>query len=183
MKRKFLISLFTALLLLFILNLPTFASGDLYLNTLNFNATINEDGSMDVTENWDIEIEDTNTLYKTFNIDKKRYSQITNVSVKDVTRGANQNFTQSPTWKYHMGKGTYYGGLNEDGKFEIAWGVGLDSSSATKRYQISYRVVDCVKKCNDYAELYWQFVGEDFEVSCNRIYRNYQITWKGQKSR
>ena len=41
------------------------ASGKLYLNNLDFEVQINSDGSMDVTEIWDINISNTNTLYKT----------------------------------------------------------------------------------------------------------------------
>ena len=58
---------------------------NLYLNKLEFYAKINSDGSMDVTEIWNIDIRNTNTLYKTFEIDSKKYSSIENVLVKDVT--------------------------------------------------------------------------------------------------
>ena len=70
---------------------------------------------------------------------------------------------------YHLPKGSYFGGLNEDDEFEIAWGVGLDNSSATRSYTISYQVTDAVSKYSDYAELYWQFVGEQFEVDAKNI--------------
>ena len=66
------------------------ASSDLYLNELKFNAQINEDGSMDVVEYWDIDIEDTNTLYKTFELDNSRYSNISNVKVKEITPSSNK---------------------------------------------------------------------------------------------
>ena len=121
---------------------------------------------MDVTETWNIDITDTNTLYKTFKKDKTKYSQITNVVVKDEN---NQELTKSDVWKYHLNKGSYYGGINNDGLFEISWGVGLDNSSATKTYNISYKVEDAIAKYSDYAELYWQFVGEDFEISSEKI--------------
>ena len=38
------------------------------LNELKFDAQINENGSMDVTETWDIYISHTNTLFKTFEL-------------------------------------------------------------------------------------------------------------------
>ena len=60
------------------------SSSDLLLNHLEFEAQINQDGSMDVTEKWNIKINDTNTLYKTFKTDKTKYSNITNVKVTDV---------------------------------------------------------------------------------------------------
>lgn len=150
-------------------NVKSMASGDLFLNKLNFDAKINYDGSMDVVETWDIDIEETNTLYKTFKTDNTKYSGITNVQVSDVTNGTQKSFKEIDTLMYHVTKNCYYGMKNDDGDFEIAWGVGLDDSSATRKYQISYTVEDAISKYSDYAQLYWQFVGEDFEISSNKI--------------
>lgn len=162
-------SIFLAIFILLGITKSNASSSDLYLNNLDFKAQINTDGSMDVLETWDIEIEDTNTLYKTFKIDKTRYSEISDVSVMETTNKQEKMFTESNEWKYHLTKDYYYGGLNRDGEFEICWGVGLDDRSATRKYQISYTVKDAIKKANDYSELYWQFVGEDFEISAKNI--------------
>lgn len=54
----------------------TKSEASLYLKNLDFRANINEDGSMDVVETWDIRVSETNTLYKTFNKDSKKYSRI-----------------------------------------------------------------------------------------------------------
>lgn len=145
------------------------SSSDLFLNQLDFQAQINQDGSMNVTEKWNIDIEDTNTLYKTFKTDKTKYSNITNVEVAEVTNGTNQLFSKQNQWSYHLPKGKYFGGLNNDREFEIAWGVGLENSSATRTYEISYQVEDAIAKYNDYAELYWQFVGQEFEIDAKKI--------------
>ena len=144
-------------------------AGDLRLNNLYFDVKINDDGSMDVTEIWDIYVKQTNTLYKTFKTDKSKYSEITNVTVKDITYGKSSEFIKTPNWAYHVAKNRYYGTKNGDGDFEIGWGVGLDNQTATKKYQISYTVKDAITKYNDYAELYWQFVGENFEISSTKI--------------
>ena len=144
-------------------------AGNLKLNNLDFQAQINADGSMDVTETWDINIKSTNTLYKTFKTDNSKYSGITNATVTDITNGIQNNFIQTSEWAYHVAKGYYYGTENDDDDFEIGWGVGLDNSSARKEYEISYTVKDAITKYNDYAELYWQFVGSTFEVDANKI--------------
>lgn len=169
MKKMIIFLLFMAGIILLTSNTVNASSSDLFLNHLDFVAQINEDGSMDVTEKWNIKINETNTLYKTFEIDKTKYSNITNVTVTDITSSKNQLLTKSKEWKYHLPKGTYFGGLNEDGLFEIAWGVGLDNSSARRSYTISYKVEDAISKYSDYAELYWQFVGEDFEIDAENI--------------
>ena len=162
-KKLLLILFFTLIALLL---LTTKSNASLYLNNLKFNTQINEDGSMDVTEIWDIDISDTNTLYKTFKKDNSKYSGITNVV---VTETSGKELISANNWAYHMEKNTYYGGLNSDGEYEICWGVGLQNSSDTKSYKISYKVLDAIAKYNDVAELYWQFIGNNFEISAANI--------------
>lgn len=144
-------------------------AGSLNLNNLDFIARINSDGSMNVKEIWDISINDTNTLYKTFETDSSKYSGIDDVSVKEITDGQETYFIQDDAWSYHAPKNHYYGTENSDGDFEIGWGVSLENKSAIRQYEISYTVNDAITKYNDYAELYWQFVGRDFEVDANKI--------------
>lgn len=147
----------------------TKSEASLKLNELDFDAQINEDGSMNVTETWDINISETNTLFKTFKRDKSKYSEITDVIVKEITSGTSKEFSKINTEMYHVTKNCYYGLTNSKGMFEIAWGVGLDNSSDTRKYEISYKVTDAIAKYNDYAELYWQFIGEDFEIAAKKI--------------
>ncbi len=167
--KKLLVSISFMFLFIILTTIKSNASSNLHLNELAFDASINTDGSMKVTETWDIEIEETNTLFKTFKTDMSKYSDITNVQVSEITNGSARNFTKINTLMYHVTKDSYYGMINDDGNFEIAWGVGLDDSSATKKYQISYTVEDAVAKNNDYAELYWQFIGSDFEINADKI--------------
>lgn len=166
--KKFFIILIFFILVIDIGTLTSEAS-ELYLNSLDFQTQINSDGSIDITETWNIDIEDTNTLYKVFETDLSKYSEITNVVVKDITSGENKILNKTDEWAYHVEKDYYYGTENEDGDFEIGWGVGLDYESAVRKYQISYTVKDVIKKATDYSELYWQFVGEDFEIDANII--------------
>lgn len=119
--KKLLIGLSFIFLFLIILSIESNASSNLLLNNLDFSAFINSDGSMDVVETWNIEIEDTNTLFKTFKTDSDKYSDITNVQVKDITNGINKKFTNINSLMYHVTKDCYYGMINDDGNFEIAW--------------------------------------------------------------
>lgn len=167
-KRFFIISIFIFISLI-IFSIKSNASSDLLLNNLDFNAFINSDGSMDITETWDIEIKDTNTLFKTFKSDSGKYSDITNIQVTDITNNESKKFRQINTLMYHVTKDCYYGLTNDDGNFEIAWGVGLDNSSDTRKYKISYTVQDAISKHNDYAQLYWQFIGSDFEINAKKV--------------
>lgn len=167
MKLKKILTGFIITITLILLN-STSSEASLHLKNLDFTAQINEDGSMDVVETWDVNVSDTNTLYKTFKIDKTKYSGISNVFVQDITSGTNKNFKKSDIWKYHLDKGHYFGGINNSHEYEIAWGVSI-SSSSRKQYLIKYTVEDVIKKYNDCAELYWQFVGSEFEISADSI--------------
>ena len=167
MKLKKILTGFIITITLILLN-STSSEASLHLKNLDFTAQINEDGSMDVVETWDINISDTNTLYKTFKIDKTKYSGISNVFVQDITSGTNKNFKKSDIWQYHLDKGHYFGGINNNNEYEIAWGVSIDTTTR-KQYLIRYTVKDVIKKYNDCAELYWQFVGSEFEISADSI--------------
>jgi len=144
------------------------SNASLFLENLDFDVKVDQDGSMNVTEIWNIEVSETNTLFKTFIIDSSKYSEITDVTVKDITDGKNQTFNRINEEMYHVTKGCYYSLINKNNDFEIAWGVDIDSTE-DRIYEISYTVKDCIKKYNDCAELYWQFVGEQFEISANSI--------------
>ena len=163
-NKKIIFILIFAIIIL--LGLTTKSNASLYLNNLDFYAEIDTNGNMNVTETWNIRISNTNTLYKTFELDENKYSGITNVQVSEVGRGA---FTKTDEWAYHLTKDYYFGGINDDGKFEISFGVGLDDSTATNTYKINYTVVDAIKKYDDCAELYWQFLGSDATVDASKI--------------
>lgn len=168
--RKIIINIILCTVAMWIVSNPVQASSsDLYLNHLDFQAQILQNGSMRVTEKWNIEIEDTNTLYKTFKTDKSKYTNISNVEVADITNGSKQILNKQDKWSYHLPKGNYFGGMNQEKQFEIAWGVGLEDESATRVYEISYEVKDAIAKYSDYAELYWQFVGQNFEIDAKNI--------------
>ena len=168
-KRIFITILFVVAFLLIGQTQAKASSSNLNLKNLNFDVNVNDDGSMDVVETWNIRISDTNTLFKTFKTDSKKYSSISDVKVTEITNGESKEFEEIDELMYHVTKDCYYGMMNDDDDFEIAWGVGLDDRTATKQYQISYTVNDVIAKYNDCAELYWQFVGSDFEINADKI--------------
>ncbi len=168
--KKYLFEIIFSVFVIFILtSLHNKSFASLYLNNLDFDVKVNSDASIDVTEIWNIDIEETNTLFKTFKTDKTKYSSISNVAVTDITTSNEVAFSQINQLMYHVTKNCYYGMINKDGNFEIAWGVGLDNSKATRKYMIQYKVEDAIAKYNDYSELYWQFVGNDFEIDSSKV--------------
>lgn len=128
-----------------------------YMKHLDYQVTLNQDGSMNVTETWDICINCTNTLVRNFDLSNK-YGNITDVKVVDLDQG--KELTQIDEEMYHVTKDCYYALELTSHKFEIAWGVGLDDTYANKKYQISYKVNDVITQYDDLQEMYWQFIAE-----------------------
>ena len=165
-KIKYVISI---LIFIFLIFCSSVEAGELNLNKLRFDAVLKEYGSMDVTEVWNIDIYDTNTLYKTFELDSNGYDGFSNVTVYEITENGNKKlFSKIDEEMYHVTKGCYYGLINSNDKYEIAWGVSIDNSE-TKVYEINYTVENIVHKYTDCAELYWQFIGNEFEIYCDIV--------------
>ena len=144
-------------------------AGDLELKNLSYDVMLNTDGSANVTEIWDISIEDTNTLFKTFEIDSTKYSGIRDVSLVEITGGLRKNFSQIYQEKYHVDKDCFYALRNSSGDFEIAWGVHEDDSYARRTFEMSYTIVDAIKNYADCSEFYWQFIGTDSAIPAKKV--------------
>lgn len=171
MKNKLIclsILIISAIACLFLFNTTSYA-GYQELDNLTYNVQLNEDGSADITEKWEVYIYDTNTMFKTFDLDSSKFGEITNVKVKEISKsGKVSEFIQTDTYAYHVEKGYYYGLQTEDDVFEIAWGVSVESS-ADRIYEISYTVKDAVKTYNDCSEFYWQFIGETNGIPADKV--------------
>ena len=143
------------------------AASDFSLNSLDFDAKLNVDGSMDVIETWKIRVHDTtNTLFKTFKIDNSKYSGLSNISVSELINNEEVDFTQNFKWKNHVDTDHFHATTHK-GEFEIAWGVNKSSGSHT--YIVKYKVNNVVSVHSDCAELYWQFIGKDFEAPASVV--------------
>ena len=144
-------------------------AGSITLNNLDFEIQLNEDGSMDVTENWDARIYDTNTMFKAIHMNSTKFKEITDVEVYRVNSdGTKTKLRQINEEMYHVTENCYYGLVVSSGDFEIAWGVSVEGRE-TRKYQIKYKVVDAVKTYNDCSELYWQLVGNENGLSVDKL--------------
>lgn len=165
LKNKLLIALLAFFSIIIVSSISN--AGDLKLKNLDYQVQLNEDGTADVTENWKIYIEDTNTLFKTFEIDTSKYKEIKNVKVEEVTNSGNKHFSQIYQEKYHVDKDCFYALKNKKGQFEIAWGA--HAEDVTRTYKISYTIVDAVKNYADCSEFYWQFISTESEIPANKV--------------
>ena len=129
-----------------------------YLNHLDYNVSLNQDGSINVVETWDVYVENTGTLFKNFSLSSYLYGNITDVKVKDLEN--NLELTEIYQEVYHVGNNLFYA-LDIGGNvFEIAWGTGMSTSSGTRKYQVSYKIEDVITSYYDCQEFYWKFIEE-----------------------
>ena len=166
--KKYIFSILFIFAFFLLCNTSVYAS-DLELRNLNYDVTLNSDGTANVTETWDISIEDTNTLFKTFEIDETKYSGISNVSLVETTKGINKPFTQIFEEQYHVDKDCFYALINSKGQFEIAWGVHEDDDYARRTFEMSYTIIDAVKNYEDASEFYWQFISTESAIPADKV--------------
>lgn len=166
--RKRFIYIFCVIIVFFLLFNTKSYAGTQKWNSLNYDVTVNLDGSMDVIETWDIDISETNTLFKDFDIDNSKYSGITDVKVSRIEENEIP-LTQIYEEQYHVNTGCYYALPISSSKYEIAWNVGLDNTKETRTYKIYYTIKDAIKIYNDCTELYWMFLGTDNSISGKNI--------------
>lgn len=162
-------SLITILIFVTLITISNISkAGYLEFKNLEINAIIKENGDMQVTEYWKIDISDTNTLFKNWNLDNSKYSGIENVKVAEILEnGTKKEFEQIDQEMYHVTKGCYYALPISKSKFEVAWGVQVDDD--VRNYEITYTVKDAVKRYADYYEIYWQFMGDDNSISAKNM--------------
>lgn len=143
-------------------------AGNQEWNLLNYDVTLKSDGSADVVETWDIDIEETNTVFKQFKIDSSKYSEITDVSVTQIEPNQRE-LKQIYQEQYHVQTGCFYALKIDSSTFEIAWNVGLDNSSATRTYELKYTIEDAVKIYNDCTEFYWMFLDTTNGIPADKV--------------
>lgn len=171
MKKKitYLVGIIIILAFLTFLFTTTSYAGSQKLNDLKYDVVLNQDGTADVVETWNIRVSETNTLFKTFELDSKKYGSITNVEVSEIkANGEIIPFNNTGVYAYHVQKGGFYA-LNIPGsEFEIAWGVQVENTE-TKTYQIKYKIGNAIKTYSDCSEFYWQFIGNTNGIPAKKV--------------
>ena len=167
LKKLIFVILFSFFILL-LWNCNSLASGDLTLNNLNYKVTLNSDGTANVTEIWDISIEDTNTLFKTFKLNQGNFSGFKDVSLVETTNGTRKEFTQIYQEMYHVTKNCFYALNTSSSEFEIAWGISVDGY-ARRTFEMNYTIIDAVTNYADASEFYWQFISTSSAIPAKKV--------------
>ena len=167
LKKKSLIMFLFIVAIVVFYKVPVYA-GYQEWNALDYDVTVNEDGSMDVVETWDVYVSETNTLFKDFDLSKGKY-EITNVKISEVDSGVENDLKQIFVEQYHVDPNCYYGLMIDRDTFEIAWNVGLDNSYDNRVYKMYYTVENAVTIYKDCTELYWQFLSDENTMTGNDV--------------
>lgn len=122
------------------------------ISKIEFNATINQDTTMNVEEIWTVEGIDIDTLYKSFIDDE----EISNVEVYEILEnGSEIKFNQSLEWSELVDENTYSAFKSEENSL-ISWGAKINNKS--KKFKILYTIDNFIKVYQDYSILEWRFI-------------------------
>ena len=159
-------SIMAIIILLIVLFSGQLFSKKQIMNELDYEITLNEDGSATIVETWDIYISHTNTLFRTFEKSSK-FGDIINVKVRDLDTG--EYLTQIYTEMYHVTTDCFYALDINRREFEVAWGTGMENKMGTKKYEFSYTITDVVTDYKDCQEFYWILLDETNQIPVNKV--------------
>lgn len=135
------------------------------MNKLDYNVALNEDGSMNVIETWNVYVKNTGTLFKDF-YNTNKYP-ISDISVKNLK--TNEQLENLGYEEYHVPEGKYYAEEIRSNVVEIAFGTGKKRSSGNVEFQISYKIDNVINSYKDCQEFYWKFLDKSNGMMCKNI--------------
>lgn len=136
------------------------------MKELDYDITLNEDGSATIVETWEVYISHTNTLFRTFERTSK-FGDIINVNVKDLD--TDEDLTQIYREMYHVTTDCFYALDINPREFEVAWGTGMENKMGIKKYEFSYTITDVVTDYKDCQEFYWKLLDESNGIPVNKV--------------
>lgn len=156
----------TIIITLLLLCVSVYAE-DVHLDLLDIDAQLFENGDMSVKETWHVSFSDAEIHVGFKNIPLKGFI-IEDISVSSGDQAfvyAEYPFSrQDINYIGQEGTYTYY---THNGDLWIEWYI--DEYDSKKQYTISYTIKDIVTVYKDTAELYWKFIGSDFELGIERV--------------
>lgn len=140
--------LFVCILLFTVVGFAPHANAN-EINSIDILITINEDGSIDVTEKRAQNMTEGTEMYMVFDDDTMQGAEITNFSV--------EGFTEEEPWNSDASleeKKGKYGILDTSEGTELVWGIG---DHTKQEYIVHYSLSNMVKDLKDGQSLYWDF--------------------------
>lgn len=168
--KKFTAFLFTVILLVSVLFINASAVGELAVASVHFDTVINADGTVDVTETWNIEYSETGEGFTRWIdlYDSKNSNGMTALEKFESIENITVSINGKTVSEAETGNNTYRCGNSADGR---SFNIEIDSPSAdeTKEYVITYTLNGAVKKNGKNAEFAYVFLGETFEFVSNNV--------------
>ena len=135
------------------------------MNKLDYNVALNEDGSMNVVETWNVYVKNTGTLFKDF-YNTNKYP-ISDISVKNLK--TNEQLEDLGHEEYHVPEGKYYAEEIKNNVVEVAFGTGKKKSFGNVKFQVSYKIDNVINSYEDCQEFYWKFLDKSNGMMCKNI--------------
>jgi uncharacterized membrane protein len=152
--------------------LPSFVEAKSYsINKVDIYSTVYEDGSMKVKERRNYNFEGDYTfayLYINKSGDRKEAYKFDNFEICEETDGCFKELNPKNKSEYDVErpKNSFY--VEDQGnRYYIKWFY--RASDENKKFILSYEIKNAVTLNQDTAEIYWKFIGKDWEISQSNI--------------
>lgn len=140
------------------------------IKNIEYEVKLEKNGRAEITEIWNIYMDNTNTLFKTFDYDIEKDERMYDIYVYEILDDKTEKeLTKTDEASFYVEKDYYCAVINENKQYEIAWGVGLDESEGTKTYKITYTINNIVKKYNDCSDFFLKFISDTNSISCEKV--------------
>lgn len=157
--------------------IPTVYAGTAYVDSINIDAKIYMDGSMEVVEtiNWDID-ETLNGLYRDILItgSSNELNSASGIDINSVVVDG-KTFSYSSSTLQNGTSGQYNVNDITGGK-QVK--IFTPSEDEYKKTVITYTLYDVIVEYNDIAELYWNFIGSGWDYGIDDV--NINISLPGE---
>lgn len=169
--KRFVAIVFTVIMLLVsVLSVNVSAVAELGIANAHFEAVINADGTVSVTETWNIEYSGTGEGFTRWIdlYDSKNQNEMTALEKFDSVTDIAVRINGESIPEAKSGANTYRYGESSDGR---SLNIEINSPSAleTKEYTVSYTLNGAVKKNGKNAEFAYVFIGKTFEYVGNNV--------------
>lgn len=144
-------------------------SSEQYLNNLSIQMDLQENGSVEVTELWDLNLknrgESYRNVYKSFRLDSSKAGNISDFSVYDVDNDIKYPLTEvkDPSKNTNDGLSNICYLYKEGSNVELGLYM-PEIKSGKRKFEFKYTVNNLITVYNDVAVLYYQELGPNFSL-------------------
>ncbi len=170
MKKFISVLCLSLLLITSVFAVNAFAVGEMVIVSAHFDASVNKDGTVDVTETWNVEYtgNDDGFCRKIDLYNSGKDNDLTVLESFESISDVSVSINDKPISEAKSGVNTFRCGATEN---LSSYSVEISSPSAleTKKYTVSYTLNGAVKKNGSVAEFAYVFIGKSFDYVSNDV--------------